>query len=53
MEGRPTPGEIPRRRFLPSDFVVYEHQNPVEFGLTRAQVDELGFFVVPQALHFQ
>jgi hypothetical protein len=31
----------------------YEHQYPVEFGLTLKQVFELGFVVVPQALHRQ
>ena len=31
----------------------YEHQNPVELGLTRMQVLELGFLVVPQALQRQ
>ena len=32
---------------------AYEHQNPVEYGLTWKQVLELGLVVVPQALQRQ
>ena len=47
-----TPPMLNIAQRLPDSGILQEHQNPVE-GLNWKQVWELGFFVVPQALHRQ